>query len=353
MSIPSLKDIPEATVFVNGVELPPRAYQDLLDINIEDQLDGPSAFTLKFSAWNGERLDFGWADEPLLAIGGEVEIRLGYPGLPQLVLIGDIASMDLTLSASAVPSVTVRGYDALHRMMRGEKTRDFKDKTDSDTASAIARDYGLSTIKVEGSPIPHEHVLQMLTSDFDFLSNIAKDIGFELRVEGRDLLFRKRKHDQPPTLTLTAERDLLDFSASVSASGQVSEVEVKGWDPIANQEITGKAWSSTQVPMGKKVGSEAAKSAFGKATRTLTDYTVSTQPQAEQLAREQLEKIALAYSQGHGTCIGRPDLRAGMSLKLEGIGSCFSGNYYVTTATHSYSPAQGYRTSFSVQRNAT
>lgn len=352
MSIPSLKDIPEATVLVNRVELPRRAYQDLLDIHIEDHLDGPSAFTLNFSAWNGERLDFGWADEPLLGIGGELEIRLGYPGLPQLVFLGDIAGMDLTLSASAVPSVTVRGYDALQRMMRGEKTRDFKKTMDSDIASTIAQDYGLS-IKVEGSPIQYEHILQMLQSDFKFLSQRAKDIGFELRVEGRDLLFRKRKHDQPPTLTLTAERDLLDFSASVSASGQVSKVEVKGWDPIANKPITGQAWSDTQVPMGTKVGSEAAKNAFGGVTRTLTDYTVSTQPQAEQLAREQLEKIALAYSQGNGTCIGRPDLRAGMSLKLEGIGKRFSGNYYVTSTTHIYSPAQGYRTRFSVRRNAT
>jgi phage protein D len=52
---------------------------------------------------------------------------------------------------------------------------------------------------------------------------------------------------------------------------------------------------------------------------------------------------------GSGTCIGRPDVRAGEPVRIEGLGTRFSGQYAVTAATHTYVPSIGYRTEFSAQ----
>jgi uncharacterized protein len=40
-------------------------------------------------------------------------------------------------------------------------------------------------------------------------------------------------------------------------------------------------------------------------------------------------------------------------VKIEGIGTRFSGSYYVTSTEHAFGPSQGYRTKFSARRNAT
>jgi phage protein D len=53
---------------------------------------------------------------------------------------------------------------------------------------------------------------------------------------------------------------------------------------------------------------------------------------------------------GPGTCIGRPDVRAGELVRIEGLGNRFSGDYAVTSAAHTFSPSMGYRTDFQVER---
>jgi phage protein D len=79
---------------------------------------------------------------------------------------------------------------------------------------------------------------------------------------------------------------------------------------------------------------------------------VMSQAEADQMAKALLQNTTLSLVTGGGSCIGRTDLRPGKVIVIEGVGKMFSGKYYVTQATHSYSPQGGYRTSFSVQRNA-
>ena len=45
-------------------------------------------------------------------------------------------------------------------------------------------------------------------------------------------------------------------------------------------------------------------------------------------------------------------LAAGKVIKIEGLGRRFSGLYYVTATSHTYTPAAGYRTAITVKRNA-
>jgi phage protein D len=62
--------------------------------------------------------------------------------------------------------------------------------------------------------------------------------------------------------------------------------------------------------------------------------------------------MALGFITGEGVAIGNTDLRAGTVVKFAGLGQRFSGSYYVTSTVHTYSPSRGYRTEFSVRRNA-
>ena len=77
------------------------------------------------------------------------------------------------------------------------------------------------------------------------------------------------------------------------------------------------------------------------------------QGEADQLARAALNEAALGYIEAEGVCVGRTDVRAGDVITMEGLGRRFSGMYYVTSATHSYFPRQGYRNALRGRRNAT
>ena len=110
-----------------------------------------------------------------------------------------------------------------------------------------------------------------------------------------------------------------------------------------------------RVPLwvGAKTGPTAANNVFGSSINTSVKRPVFSQAEADQIALGHLKNMALEYISGEGTCIGRTDLRAGKVIKLQGIGQRFSGNYYVTSTTHTCLPTQGYRTRFTVRRNAT
>jgi phage protein D len=103
---------------------------------------------------------------------------------------------------------------------------------------------------------------------------------------------------------------------------------------------------------GQTAGPGAATKAFGKSELTGVRWSVESKAEAEAIAKAQLEALTLTYVTGEGMCVGRTDLRAGMVVKLEGLGKRFSGQYYVTATRHSYTPSRGYRTGFTVRRNA-
>ena len=52
-----------------------------------------------------------------------------------------------------------------------------------------------------------------------------------------------------------------------------------------------------------------------------------------------MAKLANAYLEAEGTCRGTPKLKAGCTVKVEGVGSRFSGTYRVTS-THARLPRQ-------------
>ena len=84
----------------------------------------------------------------------------------------------------------------------------------------------------------------------------------------------------------------------------------------------------------------------------MTNHPVSTQAEADQIAKARFNHAAMALVTGEGVCQGRTDLRAGKVIKLDGLGQRFSGQYYVSSALHRFSTHGEYLTRFTVQRNA-
>ena len=79
---------------------------------------------------------------------------------------------------------------------------------------------------------------------------------------------------------------------------------------------------------------------------------VTSQAEADQIARGLFNRAALELIIGEGACDGRAELRAGKVIGLRGLGKRFSGSYYVTRAIHRYTADRGYETRFQVRRTA-
>ncbi len=342
---------PEIAIRVNGSEIPNEVKADLISIVVLDDVNTTGMFSFKLKCEDSAEMEVKWIDDDLVKEGNTVAIDMGYRDNLETLFEGEITALEPEFSSEEASLLTVMGYDRRHRLMGKRKTRSFLNMKDSDIANQVAADWGL-TPDIESTEITREHVLQLNQTDFGFLLERARRIGYELIVGNSRLSFRKRATDGDASIVLNREVELLEFSARLSTSTQVGEVSVMGWDPKRKEAIVGESSAGDERPMGGSSGPSVVEEVFAGTSEVFIDNPVQTQADADDYAQGWFNEMALRYVEGQGLCIGRTDLRAGILVDIEGLGQRFSGRYYLTSVKHFYQPNLGYRTAFSARRNA-
>jgi len=345
---------PEFTVSVNGSPLPSETAADLIKLSVLDDVDAPSMFAFTIVAWDTKQMKAKWIDHELFREGNPVEIAFGYRDKTTPFLSGEITGVEPDFPESQPPTLTVRGYDRRHRLMRSRRSRSFTNCKDSDIVSQIASEANLRP-QVEDSGVTLPYVLQHNQTDLEFLMTRARRINFEVVVTDRDLHFRPRKITDAAELTLRREMELLQFRPRLSTLGQVPQLEVRGWDPSTKQEIVAQAGigDEPKLMQGSNSGPAATRRAFATLGSARVTSPVQTQQEADEMAKRGFAEMALGYIRADGVCIGEPRMRAGTVVSIAGIGDRFSGSYYVLSVEHSFRPKAGFRTYFSARRNST
>jgi uncharacterized protein len=345
-------EIPDFTIRVNGASLPQQARADVRAVTVEEDLDALSMFSLELHNWDEDLQKVSWSDSSLFALGGQAEIWLGYAGDLQLVMTAEITGLEPAFTADQPPVLTVRGYDYRHRLTRDRKSRSFSMIKDSAIAAQVAREAGLLA-QVKATTENLTFVVQSNQTDWEFLRQRAGLLGFEVYVRNKTLYFEPPAYTSQPSARLSLGQDITEFTPRLTSIGQQTQVTVRGWDIQQKQAIVGSAAVGKERPMGGRSGPAASKRAWGAASATIVDQTVRTRSEADQIASGRFNGLALSYVQGSVTGAGRPGLRTGTVVQIDGAGQTFSGPYYVTSVVHSLSQELGYRTSFTVERNAT
>ncbi len=345
--------VPSYSVQINGANVSSTVQADLISVAVHQDVQAPDMFTLELVNWDLMKVAVTWSDDDLFAAGVQVQIQMGYVDNLQTLMAGEITGLEPSFSADEVPTLTVRGHDGRHRLLRGNKTRSFTQVKDSDIASQVASSHNL-TAQVTDTRVTLDYVLQNNQTDWEFLQERARRIGYEVVVQDKTLYFRPHQNSASAALTLTRDQDLIEFYPRLTTMTQVGQTAVRGWSIKDKAAITAQAVPGdvTANMGGRTTGPSAANNAFGQTEATTVNRPVFSQAEADQIAKGQLNNLSLAYITGEGVCIGRTDLRAGQVIRIDGLGKRFSGLYYVTTAIHTCSPRRGYLTAFTVRRDA-
>lgn len=331
-------------VLVNDESLAARFSKALIELEIREDLDAPSACVLTLWAWNEATNEFH-VDDPLFDIGNAVAIKLGHDDQLDTVLLGEIVALEFDAQRGRAAQFSIRAYDRSHRLRRGTQQRTFANMKESDIASQIADKNGFSA-KVEDSGEALDYVLQDNLSDYEFLQQRAAKIDYEFIVDGKELIFRSRQGQK--TIVLDVAKDVVEFSAQIKAMDQVGAVEVHGWDPEKKEMFVGTSANAKEAPKGTD-----GETPFGKAKLVIVNQEVRKQAEADQLAEAEFERRARRSMGIEGRCWGRTDLRAGVVVDLQGAGKRFGGKYRLTSVTHQYAPRYEYWTSFSAEKELT
>jgi phage protein D/phage baseplate assembly protein gpV len=334
----------EFVVKVNGTEISRDAAGDIVELTVENSLHLPDLCTIQFNCWDGQKQEFKWLDDDTFAVGNKIEIKGGYGSNLSTLFFGEITGLDMDLSALNPPTFLVRALDKSHRLHRGRKSRSFVQVKDSDLVEQLAGEAGLTVGKIDQTSGVHDWVFQNNQTNWEFLNARANRAGFRLYVEGDGILnFRRVVDDAPDTVSVRWGDELRSFRPRISAGHQVNEVKVRGWDRQKKQVILGSSQKAADSQGGR-----IAKSAFGPSEMHIVNRPIFSQEEATVLAQSVLDNISGEYLEGDGLCDGMPALMPG---KLIEIGNCvpkYNGKYFVTSTTHTFTPAEGYTTLFSI-----
>ncbi|MFC1968054.1 VgrG-related protein, partial [Chloroflexota bacterium] len=285
-------------------------------------------------------------------VGAEVEISAMAAGENQKVslLKGEITAIEPEFLSGHISCFTVRGYDLSHRLHRGRYSRTFLKQSDVQIAQKIAGECSLG-FSSSGSPPTHDYVLQDNQTNMEFLQDRARRIGRYVYVDDGKLYFVKEPENRGEVELVWGE-DLMDFRARLTTAEQVSEVEARGWDPVAKKEIWSKtsAYSPDIVKVKSKDGKTTAEAAFGKTEECVVNYALRTNDEVKLQAQSVLDTRGHAFFTAEGTCQGNPNVKAGVKARIVGIGTRFSGTYRLSRSMHCYD-SSGYTTRFEISGN--
>jgi uncharacterized protein len=380
--------IPQFEVRVEGVGLPRNVLRDVKSISYTDNINQIDGFSLEINNWDPERrafkyvgsetaeqLENGHEDAPRFRLfepcNKQVEIRMGYSGELQSMLRGTFTSIEPSFTASAAPTLTVRGLNVLHKLRTQQNTEAWTDARDSDVAQRLRARHGTSRfpipIVIDSKARNAEPVLDYISQrnqyDIDFLLMRARERGYVvylLPASRRDpqgsLYFgpRDATHERGTTVDIrTYElawgKSLIEFKPTLTTANQVRSVRVEGWNRRTRRVISHTAHlTDARISCNRNI--HRILQQCDPREEIIVNQPVCSPIHARRIAEDTLDRLQHSFVKCTAKTIGLPDLRAGMQVMIGGVGERFSGRYFITESTHTIDES-GYLTSFKAQRD--
>jgi phage protein D len=353
---------PDYKILVQNQELDSTSKGDVLELKVTMDQNNLTHFDLTVNNWDDKHLTFKYSDTNTFDLGNSVQVRMGYAGGLVPMVNGLITSMTPHFPESGPPTLVVGGEDKMVKL-KDRKPRDgeqkkFVNMTDSEIVRVIAERNAL-ICKAQDTAEKHDIVIQKNQSDAEFLMERAKRIDYDCFVgvdpdTGMDALYFQSPTDardgkKVRVYVFEWGKSLINFSPALTLNRQVGKVTVKGWDPNTKSIIKYVA-GPADLPTsgGGENGPSAIQTRFQDREDVVVDQPVTSQQEAQALATALLRERAYNYITASGQVIGLPDLRPGDNIEVLGLGTRFSGKYYVTKVEHTLG-GSGYLTSFEVR----
>ncbi len=333
---------------LNGTDFSQEWMSAVEEVTIEDEINLPAMFSIQLNMVDRNNGKWRGIDLKTFKPGDKITVSLGLDKVEPMVS-GEITSLDLNLCEHSL--LEIRGYDFLHRLRMGTQNKVFLKKKDSEIASEIVKECGLSAV-VDETKTVYPYVFQNNQSNYEFLLSRAALLDYEIYADDKKINFIKSRAQKSPEIPdLTYRKDFEQLNLELRLLTRGSKVEVRGWDVKDKKEVTAEAKKGDEVTKmgGKESGYELAAKSVGESTIALAAENMVDLSEAKSIAAAAYNNLLREFITGEGKCYGNPLLRAGKTVKLLGMDERFSGIYYIVATTHTIN-SKGYTTIFKVKR---
>lgn len=309
-----------------------------LRTSVLQDLNGPGVCEVVFADPNRTLLDELGVDfgQDFEVHASAVEDRANRP-----VFIGKVYALEFQADETGSASI-VRAYDSTYALRQVRAVASYSDVTDADLVRTLCGEAGVEVGSIDGGDTSHSYIAQLNETHWDFLRRRAQLSGCHLYAEAGKVHFEPipdaagapapGDHQSTDPLQLTPGLNLLYLRARLSSAQQVQEVEVRGWDPAAKQEVTARQRVSTNSVQASASPDQVAGE-HGCELRVAGRPTLTLAPDCQAMATAFAEQVATAFAFLEGKAYGDPGLVAGKSVSIGRTGK-LDGRYTLTSARH-------------------
>lgn len=332
-------------VKIDGANIVESLTSALGEIEISLSYDMPNMVVLRFDDDELQVLSGS-----TFKLGSTIEIQMPKRSDDSLTTVfkGELTAIEPVYERGYRTIVTIRGYDKSHRMSHGTKIRTFQNQKDSDIATTIAGECGLSAT-VDATSTVFEYMMQYNQSNMAFLHQLARRNGYKVYVDETGKLNFVKESRAGSTVALKWGDNLIAFAPRMTASQQVTEVSVSGWDPKKKVSILGTAQTpSNKHSIGGESSGVTAYNKFQAAKHYEVHHYLMDQSHANKVAQAILDELNSSYVEAEGIAMGDASIVPGSKVTISNINSMFAGTYQVSTVVHRLN-RNGYETEFSIE----
>jgi phage protein D len=332
---------------------------DLLSLEVELDTELASMFRLRLAIRQQRDGTWTYLDDEQFRPWMPMRITGGFDTGTEELLSGYITQVKPDFPGnSGQCSLEIWGLDGSLLMDREEKLRAWPNHKDSVIAAQIFAEYGFASF-VDDTEIVHDEAISTIIqreTDMQFLKRLALRNGYECYVEGTNGFFQSPRlaGESQPVLAVHFGRETnvnrfsLDVNALTPTNVTMFQVDRTNKETLeatvnaSQQKALGAVRAAGVLPTGKSPGQTYVS--MNTATGRVEMITLCQElfHQAEWFVTAEGEIDGKRYDHV---------LKPRETVTIKGVGETYSGVYYVTHVTHTFTP-KGYTQFFRAKRNA-
>jgi len=371
---------PQFKLEIGGNPLPAALRGSIISLSYQNGIEGADSVDVTIA-----NQGLQWLDNPLLAVDQGVKLSMGYaPNTLDEIFVGEITAVEPSFPNSGMPTIKVTAHDFLQRLTHGKVDRSFAlripkygilplpdvavtavvaganllEPRPDPVGGALSVLMTLATMAVVPDESQRPVRRQNRESDFEFLTAIAKENGWEMYIDhtedpkGYVLRFQFLIQDYSPTLSLKWGESLFDFNPRLTTVGDIFGVTARIWIASLQTEfVIIVSWDYDRAAFDLSIypGLGDVEVLLKEKTKKALSVKPSGFPGAlRDILGELLPRLNNRQT-ASGSCIGDTRIMAGKVVNFDGLDDQFGGKYRITSATHTFDSG-GYKTSFKARK---
>ena len=287
--------------------------------------------TIKLSDGDMALADFPISSAKDLEPGTKIEIKAGYHARNKVIFSGVILSQSVTLDVQGVSHLVIHCSDKTIGASLTRMSSQFHNAKDSDVMAKLLQKLGIkSDIEATRTQFPHRIVNR--SSVWDYVVSRAEANGMVVSVRDGKVTVGAPSLDAPILCTAYGD-SILDMDLELDATRQIGGIKASAWDPKTQKLITVTGKEPSLNKQGSLSGKKLAD-ALGLDDPTLQSDAPIEQDMLQSWANGHVSKMRLSRISGWIEFPGNASVEANSLLQLQGLGTKFNGDGYVSGVEH-------------------